>query len=108
LVVDTGLHAKGWTFERAQDFFTENTGFEIGDNVNPEYAIARYLVWPGQSVSYYIGFQKILGLRQRAMDELGDAFDLKEFHRVVLSNGSMPLEVLEQLVDQFIAGKAGP
>lgn len=108
LVVDTGLHAKGWTFEQAQDFFSENTGFEVGDNVNPQHAIARYLVWPGQSVSYYVGFQKILELRQRAMDELGDIFDLKEFHRVVLSNGSVPLDVLEQLVDQFIAGKAGP
>jgi uncharacterized protein (DUF885 family) len=107
LVVDTGLHAKGWTFDQAQDFFTTNTGFEVGDNVNPQHQIARYLVWPGQSVSYYVGFQKILELRQHAMDELGDAFDLKTFHRVVLSNGNMPLELLEQVVDQYIAGEIG-
>ncbi len=108
LVVDTGLHAKGWTFDQAQDFFTENTGFEVGDNLNPQQQIARYLVWPGQSVSYYVGFQKILELRQHAIDELGDAFDLKAFHRVVLSNGSMPLELLEQVVDQYIAGEITP
>jgi len=105
LVVDTGLHAKGWTFEQAQEFFTENTGFEVGDNVNPQYQIARYLVWPGQSTSYFIGYLKIMELRQRAMDELGEGFDLKEFHRVVLNNGSMPLEVLEKVIDQYIAGK---
>jgi uncharacterized protein (DUF885 family) len=103
LVVDTGLHAQGWTFEQAQDFFTDNTGFEMGDNVNPQFEIARYLVWPGQSVSYYVGFQKILDLRQSAMDELGNAFDLKAFHRLVLQNGSVPLEVLEEVVDVYVA-----
>jgi len=108
LVVDTGLHAKGWTFNQAQDFFTENTGFEVNDNVNPQNEIARYMVWPGQSVSYYVGFQKILELRQRAIDELGEAFDLKTFHRVMLSNGSMPLDVLEDVVDQYIAGAMEP
>jgi uncharacterized protein (DUF885 family) len=108
LVVDTGLHAEGWTFDQAQDFFTANTGFEVGDNVNPQYEIARYLVWPGQSVAYYVGFQKFLELRQRAMDELGEAFDLKTFHRVVLGNGSIPLELLEQMVDQYIAGEIEP
>ena len=105
LVVDTGLHAKGWTFNQAQAFFTENTGFEVGDSVNPQHEIARYLVWPGQSTSYYIGYLKIMELRQRAMDRLGDEFDLKEFHRVVLSNGSMPLGILEQVVDGYIEQK---
>jgi uncharacterized protein (DUF885 family) len=105
LVVDTGLHAKGWTFTQAQEFFTENTGFEVGDNVNPQHEIARYLVWPGQSTSYYIGFLKILELRQVAMDQLGDQFDLKEFHRVILSNGSMPLEILERVVGEYIVEK---
>jgi len=105
LVVDTGLHAKGWTFAQAQKFFTENTGFEVGDNINPQYEIARYLVWPGQSTSYYIGFMKILELRQDAMDQLGNQFDLKEFHRVILSNGSMPLDILERVVGEYIAEK---
>ena len=105
LVVDTGLHAQGWTFSQAQDFFTENTGFEAGDSVNPQHQIARFLVWPAQSVSYFVGYQKILELRGRAMDELGDQFDLKEFHRVVLGNGSLPLELLEVVVENYIQGK---
>jgi uncharacterized protein (DUF885 family) len=105
LVVDTGLHNEKWTFDRAQQFFTENTGFEVGDSVNPEHQIARYLVWPGQSTSYYIGYLKIMELRQRAMDELGNQFDLKEFHRVLLDSGSMPLEILERVIDQYIADK---
>ncbi len=105
LVVDTGLHAEGWTFDQAQDFFTENTGFEVGDPVNPQFQIARYLVWPGQATSYYVGYLKIMDLRQRARDQLGEQFDLKEFHRVILSNGSMPLEILEQVVEQYIAHK---
>jgi uncharacterized protein (DUF885 family) len=105
LVVDTGMHAKGWTFDQAQAFFTENTGFESGDSIDPQGQIARYVVWPGQSTSYYIGFLRILELRQRAMDALGDQFDLKEFHRVVLGNGSMPLEVLERVIDDWIQTK---
>jgi len=107
LVVDTGLHARGWTFEQAQEFFTENTGFEMGDSIDPQQQIARYLVWPGQATSYYIGYLKFMELRQRAMDQLGDRFDLIEFHRVVLSNGSMPLDILERVVDRYIAGKSG-
>jgi uncharacterized protein (DUF885 family) len=107
LVVDTGLHAKRWTFEHAQAFFTENTGFEMGDSVNPEQQIARYVVWPGQATSYYVGYLQYMDLRQRAMDQLGDKFDLIEFHRVILSNGSMPLGILESLVNRYIADKAG-
>jgi uncharacterized protein (DUF885 family) len=108
LVVDTGLHARGWTFDQAQAFFTENTGFEMDDSVNPQQQIARYLVWPGQATAYYVGYLKFMELRQRAMDQLGDQFDLIEFHRVVLSNGSMPLDILESVVNQYIAGKSGP
>ena len=103
LVVDTGLHAYGWTFNQAQEFFTENTGFEMNDNVNPRYQIARYIVWPGQSTSYTIGYLKIMDLRQMVMDKLGSEFDLKGFHRIVLANGSLPLEVLEQIVDFYIS-----
>ena len=107
LAVDTGLHAKGWTFEQAQEFFTENTGFEMGDSIDPQQQIARYLVWPGQATSYYLGYLKFMELRQRAMDQLGDRFDLIEFHRVVLSNGSMPLDILDSVVNRYIAGKSG-
>lgn len=102
LVVDTGIHANGWTFEEAEQFFTGNTGFERDDSVNPQYEIARYSVWPGQSTAYKIGMFKILELRQKAQDELGDRFDLKEFHSLLLKNGSMPLEVLEGVVIEYI------
>jgi len=105
LVVDTGIHTKEWTFSQAQDFFTENVGFKRGDSIDPEGQIARYIVWPGQSTSYKIGMIKMLKIRQRAMDQLGDQFDLKEYHNLVLSNGSMPLEVLERVVDDYIANK---
>lgn len=108
LVVDTGIHAKGWTFDQAENFLVENVGFERGDNVNPQYEIARYIVWPGQSTAYKIGMIRILALRQRAMDQLGDQFDLKEFHSVILSNGAVPLAILERVVDAYIAAKLAP
>jgi uncharacterized protein (DUF885 family) len=102
LVVDTGIHAKGWTFDQALDYFVENTGFESGGPVDPSIQIARYIVWPGQSTAYKIGMMQMLELRQKAVDGLGDQFDLKAFHNVVLSNGSMPLELLERVVDSHI------
>jgi uncharacterized protein (DUF885 family) len=108
LVVDTGIHARRWTFQQALDFFVENVGFERGDSVNPELEIARYVVWPGQSTSYLVGMLETLALRQRALDRLGDRFDLKEFHTVVLRNGSMPLEVLERVVDGYVESKLAP
>ncbi|MFN2166890.1 MAG: DUF885 domain-containing protein, partial [Anaerolineae bacterium] len=108
LVVDTGIHAQGWTFDQAEDFIVENVGYERGDNVNPQYEVARYIVWPGQSTAYKIGMIEILALRQRAMDQLGDRFDLKEFHHLLLSNGAMPLQILERVVDDFIAAKLAP
>jgi uncharacterized protein (DUF885 family) len=108
LVVDTGLHAKRWTFEQALEFFVENVGYERGDIVDPEGQIARYVVWPGQSPAYLIGMIKILDLRQRAMDQLGDRFDLKQFHNVVLGNGAVPLEILERIVDEYIEAELNP
>ncbi len=105
LVVDTGIHVKGWTFDQALDFFVENVGYESGDIVDPRLQIARYIVWPGQSTAYKVGMLELLELRQRAMDQLGDRFDLKEFHDVVLGNGSMPLEILSRVVDGYILGK---
>ncbi len=105
LVIDTAIHTKGWTFDQALDFFVENVGFNSGDNVSSDFEISRYISWPGQATSYMVGMLKILELRQRAMDTLGGNFDLVEFHDAVLNNGSMPLEVLENVVDQYIAAK---
>lgn len=104
LVVDTGIHAKGWTFDQALEFMIENVGYDAGFM---EFEISRYIAWPGQATAYKIGMLKILELRRKAMDRLGDQFDLKGFHNVVLSNGSMPLDVLERVVDDYIEVKLG-
>jgi uncharacterized protein (DUF885 family) len=105
LVIDTGIHAKGWTFDQAVAYMIDNVGYEPGDIVNPQHEVGRYIVWPGQSTAYKVGMFKILELRQGAMDQLGDRFDLKEFHSVVLGSGSMPLEILERVVDDYIERK---
>ena len=99
LVVDTGIHAQNWSFNQAVDFMVENTGLPQ-NMVQGE--VGRYIVWPGQATAYMIGLLKFLELRQEAMDRLGERFDLKEFHRVILSNGSMPLDVLERVVQDYI------
>ena len=102
LVVDTGIHVKRWNFNQAVDFMVENTGeseyFMQGE-------VSRYISVPGQATAYYIGYTKIMDLRQRAMDELGDKFNLKEFHNLVLGNGAMPLDILEQVVNLYIQQK---
>ena len=103
LVVDTGIHAKRWSFDKAVKYLADATGFPDRE---AQREITRYSVWPGQATSYTIGFLKFLELRQKAMDALGAAFNLKAFHRVLLSNGSLPLAVLEKLVDSFIGGTA--
>ncbi len=99
LVVDTGIHYKKWTREEAIDYMVANTGMTTTE-VTTE--IERYIVWPGQACAYKIGMLKILELRERAKKKLGDRFDLKEFHNVVLKNGAVPLEVLEELIDAYI------
>lgn len=103
LVVDTGIHAKKWTREQAVQYYLENIPNPEGD-VRAE--IDRYIVWPGQATAYKIGMIKIQQLRQNAKDTLGDKFDIREFHDVVLSNGAVPLTILEELVDQWVASKA--
>ena len=103
LVVDTGIHAKRWTYDQAVDFFIDNTGFGRGA---AEYQIARYIAMPGQSTAYMVGMLRLLELREMAMDELGDSFDLIDFHYVVLSNGSMPLDVLDEVIEQYIEDRA--
>ncbi len=100
LVVDTGMHSKRWTRERAIELMLEKTG--MGDK-EVESEIERYLVMPGQALAYKIGMLKIQELRARAETALGDKFDIREFHKVVLLNGAMPMPILEQQVDGFIA-----
>ena len=102
LMVDTGIHTKGWTFDEAERFMEENVGYKNSDVVNVEFEISRYIAWPGQATAYMVGMLTILELRQKAMDALGDAFDIREFHRIVLGNGSMPLSVLEEVVQDYI------
>ena len=80
LVVDTGIHAQGWTFDQAEAFLSKTSATSGATTSTPSIEIARYIVWPGQSTAYKIGMIKILELRQRAMDQLGERFDLKEFH----------------------------
>ncbi|USD22678.1 DUF885 domain-containing protein [Microbulbifer variabilis] len=100
LVVDTGLHAKKWTREQAIDYLVENTPNPKGDVVK---AIERYIVMPGQATAYKIGMLKIIELREKAKAELGDKFDVRGFHDTILANGAVPLNVLEELVDGWVA-----
>jgi uncharacterized protein (DUF885 family) len=102
LVVDTGIHAKGWTYDQGVQYMQENTGMPPGQ---VQFEISRYITWPGQATAYKIGMLKIMEQRQYAMEQLGDKFDLKEFHNVVLGNGSMPLKVLERVVQDYINAK---
>lgn len=102
LVVDVGIHHKRWTREQAIDYMIEKTGMPEGDVVAE---IERYIVWPGQACAYKVGQLKILQLRDYARKELGDKFNIKEFHNVVLMNGSMPLSILEELVKQYVKEK---
>ncbi|GGH02488.1 hypothetical protein GCM10007420_18440 [Glycocaulis albus] len=100
LVVDTGLHYHEWSREEAIEYLVENTPNPRGDATN---AIERYIVMPGQATAYMIGMLKILELRERAESELGDDFDIRMFHEVILRDGAVPLAVLEELVDAWIA-----
>jgi uncharacterized protein (DUF885 family) len=100
LVVDTGVHAMGWTRERMIDFLASNTALSLH---NVETETDRYISWPGQALAYKIGQLKILELRRRAEKALGPRFDVREFHDTVLKNGSIPLRILEDQVDAYIA-----
>ena len=99
LVVDTGIHAQAWSEEKAFNYFKENTPMAEGQ-MRAE--IRRYFVWPSQATGYKIGMLKILELRNKAKDELGNAFDIRGFHDTVLGGGSMPLSILEKQIDNWI------
>jgi uncharacterized protein (DUF885 family) len=100
LVVDTGIHALGWTRDQAIDYMVTQVGQAREDAVEE---VDRYYVWPGQALGYKLGQLKILELRKRAQAELGPRFDLRAFHQEVLDHGALPLPVLEQVIDGWIA-----
>ncbi|WP_188920059.1 DUF885 domain-containing protein [Shewanella gelidii] len=99
LVVDTGMHAKGWSRQQAIDYMAGNTALSL-HNVTTE--IDRYIAWPGQALSYKIGELTIKRLRQDAETRLGDQFDIRKFHDALLGNGSVTLSILEQQIERFI------
>lgn len=102
LVVDTGLHAKGWTREQAMEFMLANSSMSEND-VTAE--VERYMAIPGQALSYKIGQFRIQELRERATEKLGEDFDIREFHTEILVDGPLPLAVLERKIDRWIASK---
>ena len=99
LVVDTGIHTKKWTREEAINFYTQNSPNAESDAIK---MVERHIVMPGQATAYKIGMNKILELREFAKKELGDNFDLREFHEIVLTNGALPLNILEELVNEWV------
>jgi uncharacterized protein (DUF885 family) len=103
LVVDTGIHAKGWTRRQAIDYLAARTALPLHE---VETETDRYISWPGQALAYKLGELKIKELRRRAENALGPAFDVRQFHDVVLGSGAVPLAILEQNVDRYIAGQA--
>jgi len=102
LVVDTGMHYKKWTREKAMDYMKETTGMS---DTEVRVEIERYIVWPAQATSYKMGMLQILELRDRAKNEMGDKFNLKQFHSIVLDQGIVPLFILEDLIEEWIKSK---
>jgi len=103
LVVDTGLHQKRWTREQAISYMSEKTGTAESDVIAE---IERYIAWPGQALGYKLGMLKILSLREKSKERLGDKFDLSEFHDVVLLGGAVPMAILEFNIEQWLESKA--
>ena len=103
LVVDTGIHSKKWTREEGIKYYTDNTPNNELDAIK---MVERHVVMPSQATAYKIGMLKILELRKKAKDAIGDKFDIRDFHEVVISHGAIPLDVLEDFVDDYIASKS--
>jgi uncharacterized protein (DUF885 family) len=101
-VIDTGIHAMGWTREQALDFLASNTALSIHE-VTTE--VDRYISWPAQALSYKLGEYTIWQLRARAEQELGEDFDIRAFHDFILSLGSVPLDVLSEETEIWIGGQ---
>ena len=104
LVLDTGIHSKGWTEKQSVDYFITNSPSAEGA-IRSE--VQRYIVWPGQATAYKVGMQKILALREKATKALGSKFDIKGFHDTVLGGGALPLTLLERRVDGWITSQKG-
>jgi uncharacterized protein (DUF885 family) len=102
LVVDTGLHSKGWSRQQAIDYMAENSGLSMNNVVSE---VDRYITWPGQALAYKTGELKIRELRARAEKQLGNNFDIREFHDKILENGALPLSVLEDVIDTWLSTK---
>jgi uncharacterized protein (DUF885 family) len=104
LVVDTGMHALGWSRQQAIDFLKENTAKSENDIV---VEVDRYIVWPAQALAYKIGELKLRELRAKAERELGDHFDIRRFHNALLDDGPLPLDLLEEQIDDWVAEQRG-
>jgi uncharacterized protein (DUF885 family) len=104
LVVDTGIHVMRWTRQEAIDYMLELTGLPERDVITE---VERYIVMPGQACAYYIGYLEMLSLRQKAQATLGEAFDIKAFHDVIINHGGLPLALLEKVVNHYIDQAAG-
>lgn len=99
LVVDTGIHAKGWTRQQVIDYLSSHTALSIHDCTTET---DRYISWPGQALAYKIGELKIKELRQKAQNTLGNKFDIRAFHDLILSQGTVTMPVLERIVEAYI------
>jgi uncharacterized protein (DUF885 family) len=102
LVVDTGVHSQHWTRQQMVDYFHDHSSL---DETNVQSEVDRYVAWPAQALGYKMGQLKILELRDKAKTALGSKFDLKAFHDQVLDAGALPMDVLEQRVDAWIAAQ---
>ena len=104
LVLDTGIHAKGWTLEQAMEYARRNSP---NSETNIQAEVERFAAIPGQGLAYKIGQMKITELRQRAEAALGPRFDIKAFHRQVLESGALPMDVLDAKINRWIARQRG-